>query len=202
MPAHLPLTGTPTSHVPPCNTARTSHFSTRTSQRKAQCDCPCLLRSRPGSCPSLPERQSRHAPTSPKHTSAGQPLSDAGTRPETRNPGHTTSSTQNLTENGTLKRTFHHTVIRCHENGLCQWVFDGHVGSWEDSASNLATCISEHLRTTSHRTPSDINLEVARHTSLSRHRDSAQAILRRPLDCFERRLHDSRLRQLVASLRR
>ena len=32
-----------------------------------ECDCPCLLRSRPGSSLRLPERESRPAPTPPRH---------------------------------------------------------------------------------------------------------------------------------------
>ena len=39
-------------------------------------------------------------------------------RPAARDPSPTTSSTQNLTEFETLKRTFHDTANRCHQNGL------------------------------------------------------------------------------------
>ena len=78
-PTHLSLTGMPTSHVPPCNTAsaslrRPGHsascaatsstaFSSHTAicpcardRSKTQCDCPRLLRSRPGNSFSQEEK--------------------------------------------------------------------------------------------------------------------------------------------------
>ena len=51
-------------------------------------------------------------------------------------------------------------------------VFDGHTRSWGDSAHVLVTW---DLPT--HRTPIDINLELAQRISSSLHRDSARAIL-------------------------
>ena len=58
-------------------------------------------------------------------------------------------------------------------------VFDEHAGGCGDSARNLITWIFQQLKTTSLRSPSDINLELARRISSSLHRDSARAILRR-----------------------
>ena len=83
-------------------------------------------------------------------------------RPQTRSPGPTTS-TQNLADCKTLKRTFHDTANRCHQlgNRFTSVVFDGDARGWGDSARSLVTWISQRLSTTSHRTPSDINLELA-----------------------------------------
>ena len=101
-------------------------------------------------------------------------------RPATQDTGPTTLSTRNLTEFETLKRSFHDSANRCHQNGLrfTPVVFDGHAGGWVDSARNLVTWIFERLSTPSHRTPSDINLELAQRISSSLHRDSVRATLR------------------------
>ena len=85
-------------------------------------------------------------------------------RSATQNRGHTTSSTQNLTEYETLQRTFHDTDIRCQRSGLrfTPVGFEGHAGRWwEDSARNLVTWISERSSTTAHRTVGDTKLEMA-----------------------------------------
>ena len=39
-------------------------------------------------------------------------------RPASRSPGPTTTAIQNLTDYETVKRTFHDTANRCHQNGL------------------------------------------------------------------------------------
>ena len=92
--------------------------------------------------------------------------------PATRNPGPTMSSTQNLAEYEVLKRRFHDTAYRCHQNGLrfTPVVFDGHAGGWGDSAYNSSTAL---------HTPRDMNLDLALRVSSSPHRDSARPILRR-----------------------
>ena len=101
--------------------------------------------------------------------------------PATRNPGPTTTTTQNLAEHENPKRTFRYTANRCHRNGLpfTPVVFDGHARGWRDSARNLATWISERLSTTSFPTPSDSTLGLAQRISSSLHRDSARVFLRR-----------------------
>ena len=83
-------------------------------------------------------------------------------RPAARSSGPTTISTQRLAEYETLKRTFHIAGNRCHQS---------------DSARNLVTWISQRLSTTSLRTASDINLELAQRISVSLHRDFARAVL-------------------------
>ena len=76
---------------------------------------------------------------------------------------HHDTSTQNLAEYATLKRTFQDAANRCRQ-GLGR----EERRCWEDSARNLVT--SQRLSTTSHRTPSDINLELAQRVSSSLHR--------------------------------
>ena len=70
---------------------------------------------------------------------------------------------------------------RCHRNGLrfTPVVFGGRAGGCGVPARNVVTWISHRLRTTSLRTPSDRNLELAQRISAALHRDSARAILRR-----------------------
>ena len=41
-----------------------------------------------------------------------------GLRPATQSSGRATTTTQNLTDNETLKRTFHDTANRCHQNSI------------------------------------------------------------------------------------
>ena len=64
-------------------------------------------------------------------------------RPATRNPARLTAPTQNLTDHETLKRRFHNTATRCHDNDIrfTPVVFDGHVGGWDDSARTFVTWI-------------------------------------------------------------
>ena len=106
--------------------------------------------------------------------------------PAARNPG-----TQNLTEHE-RKRTdvSRHSQPRL-EPPLHLHGFRRTRRGWDDSARNLVTWISKRLSTT-HRTPGDINLELAQRISSSLHHDFARASPRRVrLTASGRRLHDS-----------
>ena len=96
-------------------------------------------------------------------------------RPAARNPGPTTTTTQNLTEYETLKSTFHDTANRCHRNGIrfAPVVLDGHAGElWR-----LRTQPGRLDVPTAQRR--EINLELAQRISSSLHCDYVFAILRR-----------------------
>ena len=124
---------------------------------------PRLLRSRPGSRP-----QERLVCSNPARTltasHSGPALTDLLTFGFTLRRtwllkhgfGGERPRLKNLTEHEALKRTFHDAANRCHQNGTrCTLgVFDGHAGSWGDSARN--TC---HL-----------DLPTARHQPLIAHR--------------------------------
>ena len=94
-------------------------------------------------------------------------------------PGLVTAPTQNQTGYKTLRRTFHDTAARCHQNGIRFTPAVFHADELRDSARTLVTRVSHRLSTTSHRTRSDINLELAQRVSKSPRRDSARATLRR-----------------------
>ena len=101
--------------------------------------------------------------------------------------------TRNLEECETLKRTFRDTANRSHQNRIrfIVVVFDGHAGGGgADSAR------------TSHRTPNDINLEVAERICSSLHRDSARAICDVSAWLSRETLTSSGIRRLVAGLGR
>ena len=98
-----------------------------------------LIQPRPS--PRLPEASHDRPPTSPPWRGDDFWACDFAVtclRPVTRNPGPTASSTQNLAYDETLKRTFHDTANRCHQNGLrfTLWFFGGHAGGWQPATSS------------------------------------------------------------------
>ena len=145
--------------------------------RQTQRSGPRFPRNGPGSRPPLPGRESkipagtsRHRRTPP----SGQP------RPPCRCVNHSWRGPDPRSVL-TLKRTFHDTANRFHENGIGyrwprRWVV------------RLCTHLGYPDLPAPHRPPSDINLELAQRISSSLHGDSARAIFAAcPLGCHERR---------------
>ena len=86
--------------------------------------------------------------------------------PVSRNPAWDDRDSEHTRHSGGRSTTQPKDAIRT-ASVSPRWFFDDHARGWADSA-----------RTTSHRSPSDINLELAQRISSSLHRDSPRAILR------------------------
>ena len=116
-------------------------------------------------------------------------------RPATRNPGPTTTPTQNLAEHENLKRTLHDTANRCHRSGLrftqCSSMVTQEAGETRHTTWSSGSLTDSPPPLSAHQSTPVSNWLSA---SLACHVATCSA------GCLKRRLHTPRSRPLVASL--